>query len=289
MSLSGYLQTPEFLKSIPGKSPENLKSIMLEKGHEWFKKNEDETNLIRHNLEEFGFCPETLVPKVQEHIILHYYEKLLPLSDSPEFFFSFLKSHVDSSDAAKQLELTRANGKGIIVAIAHFGAVEFIVPTLASFKFTLNTVLRFTTEQLSVQAHERARMMQESGLFGQINFIEAGKPGVSVAMSMAAAIRRKELLVSVFDEKTDYSKPVTLLGKKVSGGAGLDKIVKFANTPTDTYTAFMKRNENNTYTLMLKKIDEQDSVQNMFGELEKVVKEITEQWYFLHEEIPFLP
>lgn len=288
MSLSRYLQTPEFLNSIPGKSPDELKSIILDKGNEWFRNNKSETNRIRHNLVQFGFHPDTLITKVQEHVLLHYYEKLLPLSDSPEFFYSFLKSHVDCTSAVKQLESSISDGKGIIVALAHFGAVEFVVPSLATFNLPLNAVLRFTTEQLSAQAHKRARLMNESGLFGPINFIEIGKPGIPVAMHMAAALRRKEILVSVFDEKTEYSKPVTIFGKKVSGGAGLDRIARFANTPTDIFTAFMTRNENDTYTLELKKIDHQDSVQKMFDELEAIVKEITEQWYFLHEEIPFL-
>src|SRR5690554_1272679 len=107
-------------------------------------------------------------------------------------------------------------------------------------------------------------------------------------MHIGEGLKRKKIIFSIFDEKTEYSKPVTIFGKKVSGGAGLDRIARFANTPTDIFTAFMTRNENGTYTLDLKKIEHQNSVQKMFDELETIVKEITEQWYFLHEEIPFL-
>ena len=127
-------------------------------------------------------------------------------------------------------------------------------------------------------------------VFGPIRFIEIGKPGTSIALEMAAALRRKEILISVFDERTDYSKPVTLFGKQVSGGAGLDKLIAFANVPVDVYTAFMIRLENYRYQLKLNKINTEDKniIQQMYNNLQNIISSHCEQWYFLHEEIPFI-
>ncbi|NLD99333.1 MAG: hypothetical protein GX640_05615, partial [Fibrobacter sp.] len=198
--------------------------------------------------------------------------------------------HIDYQDALAQLNESILNQRGILLAISHFGAVEFLTPGLASFKLPLNTVLRFTSEQFSRIAEERAKTLQTSGLFGPIRFIEIGKPGTSIALEMAAALRRKEILISVFDERTDYSKPVTLFGKQVSGGAGLDKLIAFANVPVDVYTAFMIRLENDRYQLKLNKINTEDKniIQQMYNNLQNIISSHCEQWYFLHEEIPFI-
>jgi hypothetical protein len=275
MSLSKYIQSPELLKNIPGKQPSELKSIIIDKGLQWYSENPDESKLIENNLSVLGI-PSTaaFVDKIKLNIILHYYEKLLPLCGGAEFYSKFLKEHIDCSQALIQINQSMSESRGILLAIAHFGAVEFLTPSLAGYKLPLNTVLRFTTEQFSKIAHERAEELQKSGLFGSINFIEIGKPGTSIALEMAAALRRKQILVSVFDEKTEYSKPVTLLDKKVYGGAGLDRLIKFAGAPIDVYTAFMVRLENDQYKLQLEKIDltSKDILKQMYNSLKAIVE-----------------
>jgi lauroyl/myristoyl acyltransferase len=197
---------------------------------------------------------------------------------------------VDCSDAAGILRKSIESGNGILLTIAHFGAVEFLVPSLSTYKVPLNAALRFTTEQFSRMAAQQSRHMEESGLFGPIKFIEIGKPGTAAALEMAAAIRRKEVLVSVFDEKTPYSKPVFLFGKKVYGGSGLDKLLAFTNATVDLFTAFMIRDGNDSYKLELFKLppDRDGMLDMMYHHLENMVRLACEQWYFLHEEIPFV-
>lgn len=291
MNLSKFIQSSDLLTSIKGKTPSELKSIVLDKGTQWYNENPEESRLIEKNLVELGFkVSDPLVENIKKHVILHYYEKLLPLCGGPEFYFDFIRKSMECQNACEQIRSSIGSGKGVLLAIAHFGAVEFIAPSLASYKLPLNVVLRFTSEHFSRIAHKQAEDLFNSGFFGPINFIEIGKPGTSTALEMAAALRRKEILISVFDEKTDYSKPVTLFGKKVYGGAGLDKLIHFSNAPVEVYTAFMIRGEENRYSLELNPVYQTDEniLKQMYTNLQDMVGKAKEQWYFLHEEIPFV-
>ncbi|NLL11803.1 MAG: hypothetical protein GX267_00210 [Fibrobacter sp.] len=290
MSLSKFIQSPDLLNNIFGKTTSELKSAVLEKGNLWYKENPEESRLIENNLNLLGFpVSPQLIENIRYHVILHYYEKLLPLCGGPDFYFNFLQNQINYQDICGKLKNSIDAGKGVLLAIAHFGAIEFLAPVLATTKLPLNVVLRFSTEQFSRIAHERALALEKSGFFGPIRFIEIGRPGTSAALEMAAALRKKEILVSVFDEKTDYSKPVTLFGKKVYGGAGLDKLIYFANTPIDCFTAFMIREDDDHYQLQINPTDLSKSnvVQQMYDQLQEMVKSHLEQWYFVHEEIPF--
>jgi hypothetical protein len=52
----------------------------------------------------------------------------------------------------------------------------------------------------------------------------------------------------------------------------------------------MVRLENDQYKLQLEKIDltSKDILQQMYNSLKAIVENHCEQWYFLHEEIPFV-
>lgn len=290
MSLSKYLQSHEIIESIFGKSPDDVRSLILNKGMQWFTDNPEEKETIKSNLITFGIpFTNDLITAIQEHTVLHYYEKILPLCGDPEFYFHFLRDNVDRREI-DTLQGALRKKRGVLVTVAHFGGIELIVPTLSLYKLPIHPVLRFTTEQFSKVAHKHAKNMEDSGLFGPIKFIEIGRHGTVAALEMAAVLRKKEVLLSVFDEKTDYSTPVTLFGRKISGGAGLDRLLRFVNTPVVVFNAFMIRSGVNNYTLKFNEIDVTGGspIQSMFHNLEKTVKDNLEQWYFLHEEIPFI-
>lgn len=291
MGLSKYLQSPEILKTV-SKMPLNiLREYVLEKCNEWHVKHPEEGVLIRENLKQLEIdVTEKKIKEIEYHIFLHYYEKFVPHTMTPEQYAGFLEEHVDYKDAVSQLQERLDEGKGILMPTAHFGGIEFLIPSLSYNKLPLSTAVRFTTERFSKQMHDHAVSMQKSGFFSLVNIIEIGKPGTMVALGMAAVLRRKEILFSVFDEKTDHSIPVTLFGKKLWGGAGLDKILKFLNVPLSVFTIYMIRTGEFSFKLQADEIDitSENPVQGMFDSLENVVKAHLEQWYFLHEEIPFV-
>ncbi len=291
MSLSSCLQSQDILKTVCGSSPAYIRDYFIEKGMTWFQENPQETGVITANLSRFGIRYSAgLVHSIKQHIILHYFEKVLPVCIPIEKHHAFLSENVKMGNALEQLENARSDGKGVLLAVAHFGGVECIVPTLAMFRLPIHAALRYTTEHFSEMAHMQAAKMEESGLYGPIHIIEIGKPGSVTALEMAAVLRKKEIMVTVFDEKNEYSKPVKLLGKTVSGGSGLDKILRFTNTQVAVFNAFMVRGENHTYHLRLMPVDSEspDLIQTMYHNLEAVITENIAQWYYLHEEIPFI-
>lgn len=289
MSLSKCLQSVEILTDIKGKSFSYIEELLTEKGMQWFSENPDEEKLISDNLEALGleFTPE-LVQEIKRHIILHYVEKILALSGTPEEFSQVIDSHVDYSEAKELIEKASEKG-GVLIATPHFGGVELVVPTIARMGKLPNAVMRFSTPELSEKAQGFADMMASTGHFSQIKFIEIGKPGVSSAMEMAAALRRKEVLFTVFDEETEHSSVVELFGKKVLGGAGLDKLLRFTGEDVSVFNVFMTRTAPQQFKMVLKEVDPKgdDPIQQMYNHLEDALKENLVQWYFLHEEVPF--
>lgn len=290
MSLSKYLQSKEIIQAISGKSPHEARSLVLEKGIDWLSKYPEEGELIKRNLLRFKIAFDSeFIARIQKHIVLHYYEKILPLCGNPEFYYNFLKENVDVTEIDILKEVID-KGNGILITVAHFGGVELVVPTLSMFKFPIHPVLRFTTEQFSKVAHKHTKDMEASGFFGPINFIEIGRKGTVAALDMAAVLRKRGMLVSVFDEETEYSIPVKLFGIEILGGAGLDRLLRFTNTPVALFNAFMIRTDVNKYQLKFVEIEvtKENPIQRMFNNLENIVKENLEQWYFLHEDISFV-
>ncbi len=290
MSLSRFFQQHEILDGISGRSPEEIRELFLEKGQEWFNRNPEERNLISENLKSMGLnSDKETVDAVADHVVLHYYEKILPLSCTPGFFAGFLKEHVEYKEAADMLRQAVSDGYGVLLATPHFGGVEFSAPVLSLASLPVNPVLRFTTEEFSRKARDKAEVLKASGHFSGINFVEIGRPGTQAALEMMAVLRRGEILMSVFDENTEYSTEVELFGRKVYGGAGLDRILKAASSAVKVFTFFMIRKDTDQYQLELKEVcPDKEMAQRMFDNLEEVVRKYPEQWYYLHEEIPFV-
>ncbi|KMQ52340.1 lipid A biosynthesis acyltransferase [Chitinispirillum alkaliphilum] len=289
MSLSEFLQQDKLFNLAQNGSPFQLKKEILSLGTAWFENNPSESNLIEENLKGFGFTPNNqLLEDIRHNIILHYYEKFLGLCLKPAEFKKYLNDRIQGHDHVSTLKESINAGRSVFLASCHFGAVEFIVPYLASHHLPLNAVLRFKTPRLSETVKGRAKEMSSQGDFKKIGFIEIGKPGSAAALEMAAVLRRKEILLSMFDEKTEYSKPVEMFGKKIYGGAGIDRILRFCGSQADLFLAFMVRTEHERYSFTLLKADLANPIESLFKQLEHTAKNNPEQWYFLHEEIPFV-
>lgn len=291
MSLSQFLQSRQILDYIQGKHPDEVRTYILEQGSTWFDAHADEIAVIEQNLHKLNIVfSNDLLVEIKHHLILHYYEKIVPLCCTPQQYCTFLRTAVDASAAVSSIRDALQNGSSVLIAFAHFGGVELTVPVFSMNSLPVNTALRFTTEQFSQAAHTHAEKMAASGYFSPIRFIEIGKPGTMTALDMAAALRRQELLLTVFDEKTEYSVPVKLFGKEVWGGAGLDRLLHFSKAKVVVFNAFMIRTGQQRYYLKLVDVDihPQRVIQSMYSNLEDIVEDYVAQWYFLHEKIPFV-
>ncbi len=290
MSLSKTLQSPEVLKDIKGKSLTEIKKNFLAIADVWYNEHTDEEELIRENLTSLNLQnDQEMVDSIKAHIAYHYAEKILPHAGTTEEFAKFLDSNVDTAEAQALITEAQKDG-GVLVATPHFGGVELVVPSISRMKFTANAVLKFSTPNLSEKAHQFVAKMASSGEFAPISFIELGKPGSNGALEMAGALRRNEVLFTVFDEETGYSVPAQLFGKTVEGGAGLDKLLKFAGASATAFNVFMIRTGEETFKMQLVKInlEAENPIQEMYDNLQSVLEKHLEQWYFLHEEIPFM-
>jgi len=291
MGLSGYLQDPAFLKPALDGGPARLRETVLARGTAWYREHPDEAAVIRGNLDRFGIdYDEDIVGRIIEGILLHYHEKLLPLCLGPSDYRAFLDDRVDGGEALRLAVDVRSRGAALLCAASHFGGVELIAPYLASRGIAVTGALRFATESFSAAARHHAARLQAEGGFAKVDFVEIGKPGVPAALAMAAVLRRGETLLSVFDEQTGYSKPCLLFGRKVSGGAGLDRILRLSNAPAVLCAAFMVRTGEDQWRLRLQQVagDSGEYIQELYNIASKVYEEHVDQWYFLHEEIPFI-
>ena len=246
MKLSRYLQSKEILNTITKNKDLDARSYIINKGEEWFFDNPQEVEIIKSNLEQLNLSySEDLIIKIKKNIILHYFEKLIAFCWSPKTFHTWLREVIEGNNEIDMLEKSMKSGKGTLIAISHFGGVELISPWLSTYKYPLNVVLRFTTKDLSEASFKRACELTESGYFGPLNFIEIGKPETLSALDMAASLRRKEVLMSVFDEKTEYSRSVKLFNTDIWGGAGLDKLINLSKANISVFVAFLIRTSGN--------------------------------------------
>jgi hypothetical protein len=291
MTLSSFLLTSDFFESLPHKSIEELRSYILTKGEEWFEGCPEEAVVIKKNLQRFGIPHDNaLVWQVQTHVLLHYYEKLLPFCLPPRDFHRYLMDRVAMPPELEALKASLGRGKGAVLAVCHFGAVECLAPALSARGLGLTGALRFSSPQLSSAARGRSAELEAGGLFAPVRFIEIGDGRPPVALEMAAVLRRGGMLLAVFDEKTNYSVPVSLFKKQVWGGAGLDRLVRFAQEGAAVWSAFAVRNDNETYEVLLSPHNGSGPqlIQELYGKLESICAARCTQWYFLHEEIPFV-
>ncbi len=290
MGLSEHIQKSLF-PSLPSLDPGRLRDEVMRKGWEWLAEHPADLDRIRDNLRAFSLpSGEQDVRAVAEHVLLHYTEKLMPLCGSVGEYRRFVDESIAGDELLKTVDLSRENSRALLLASAHFGAVEMIVPFLSSRGVDVTPVLRFSTPEFSRIARGRAEEMAAHGDFRPIRFIEIGKPGTVAAMEMAAVLRRGNVLVSMFDERTGYSTPVDLAGRKVWGGAGLERLLHFAGASTTVATVFAVRREDGTCRLRCRvpKGEGTELLRQMYDNLEELVRGHFEQWYFLHEDIPFV-
>jgi lauroyl/myristoyl acyltransferase len=270
---------------------EKVRDYVFSRGAAWFDTHHEDSELIRKNCAGLGLaCDSVVVKEIQRHILLHYFEKFLLFSMTPQQAHAYLTQRVVLPDEIGILRKSLAEKKSVLVAVCHFGAVELIGPSLAAAGIPCTGTLRFATGMLSEATRQKAQQLTQSGLFADLRFVEIGTGPSAASLEMAAVLRRGGLLLAVFDEPTPYNIEVTLGGRRIMGGAGLDKLAAFMNNNLTVVSACMIRTGDETYKLLLSEHDggKNGLIQSLYGHFERVCLPLFPQWYFLHEEIPFV-
>ena len=289
MSLSKFLHNPKYIGKVA--------EYDFIKGQEFFgnlalgylSEHIDYYSLIESNLKYFNLpYDNNTVENSVKNIGYHYHEKFLSFIKKPEFYPEFHKRIIKSDDVIDEILQNQKEKQATVILSTHFGAMALIVGVLNSCEMEISSIIKFPSEEFKNLIMSKHLNVIETLGYGRTKFFEVDKQPI---MELAFGLKEGETFFSVLDEHTPFSVDVNLLGKTISGGAGIDKIIDFiGKDEIKVYFTIMVRVENN-YKLDLHRIDlnSDNYIQEMFNIYEKYVLEHYEQWFFLqevHENIP---
>lgn len=223
-------------------------------------------------------CDAGLERRVLDGLFDHYFEKLL----TAYWGFARMRKllltrvemvHQDVLDQALQ------QGRGAILATAHFGAVEFLPAALAFRGYPVTMVVRFKTPQLK-------RTLEDLAGRASLELIDAEEGGV---MGKAlGALRRGRAFITELDEieswKPSPLKVMNLFGRRVQLDRGVELLQRRTGAPT--LLGLMERVGRRNYHLVLETPQEHHAAPTKLGpdaqllkRLEHYVYDHPDHWY----------
>lgn len=240
-----------------------------------------EVNTIRKNIA--GVIRNRKPPelnKITEGIlggmIQHYQEKMFNgFFDTPKLR-KFLISRVCFNKFERVLQNALKEGRGVVIASAHYGALEFLPRYLAVRKYATVTMVNFKTERLKKILIPRAI---EDGL----GVIVPGEV-TNVLHEATKVLSQNKIFVTQCDEtdewRPDRNYTMEFLGRKVHPDRMLNVLCK--RTGAVLLFGLLHREGKNRYKLLLHRVpdegDEPISVRAL-KLLEKYIYRYPEQWY----------
>ena len=283
MSLSKFLHNPKYIGKVAECDFAQGQAFMGDLALSYLGDHKDYYSLIASNLNFFGLPFDTVaVENVVRHIGFHYHEKFLSFSKEPEFYPAFHRRIIKTNDVIDEILQNQKDRQATIILSTHFGAMALVPGVLNSCKMELSSIIKFPSESFKNLIMSKHRNIVEKLGYGHTRFFEVDKQPI---MELAFGLKDGETFFSVLDEHTPFNIDVNFLGKTISGGAGIDKIIDFIGKEAlKLYFAVMVRLKDN-YKLDLHRIDlsKDNYVQQMFDIHEKYVLENYEQWFFLQE------
>lgn len=152
----------------------------------------------------------------------------------------------------------------------------------------ISSIIKFPSEEFKNLIISKHIQIVETLGYGHTKFCEIDKQPI---MQLAFGLQDGETFFSVLDEHTPFNLEVSFLGKTISGGCGINKIVDFVGSDeVKVYFAIMLRAQDG-YKLDLHRINLSSDtyIQQMFNIYEQYVSKHYEQWFFLqevHENMP---
>ncbi len=238
--------------------------------------------LIEKNIRDFLYGKtEREIRKITREafrgIFLHYFEKMFSAYRS----FPEVSRYVERHFQVKNLEVIEKalkKGKGLIVATAHFGAVEFIPWVLALNGFPVSVILEFNTDVLK-------KVLEEKVKIKNVELISESDGRGSVFFRALKSLKNGRILMTECDEVDKWhrrkSSTIQLFGKTLYFDDTLNILSKRTGAPV--VGVFLKRMGKNSYTLICEDVSVEKPVdntaKNVFYLWQKYVTESPEQWY----------
>ena len=278
LNLSRFCQSKFNVMMFKKFDPQLCFSYMQLIGKIYYAVNRKERELIKANIRDLlegkdeAFIKHT-TKEAFRGIFTHYFEKMFSAyRNYPE-----IKKFINEKFTIENEHLLTdalAQGKGVVLVTAHWGAVEFI-PWLLSIKgYPLSVILECQTDILMKALTDKTRFVDTELL------TEGGCGGV--LFSAFSSLRRNRVLMTECDEVDKWrrrkNRTINLFGKTLYFDNTLDILAKKADCPV--IGTFLKRNGDGTYTLYLEEIESRrETAKNALELWQKWVKENPEQWY----------
>ena len=289
MSLSKFLHDQKYIGKVAEYGFTEGQAFFGNLALGYLNEHKDYYALIERNLNYFGLpSDKDAVENAVRHIGHHYHEKFLSFIKPPEFYLDFHRRIVKSDDVIDEILQNQKEKQATVILSTHFGAMALIPGVLNSCKLDISSIIKFPSEAFKNLMMSKHLNVIETLGYGRTKFVEADKQPI---MELAFGLKDGETFFSVLDEDTPFSVNVDFLGKTISGGAGIDKIVDYiGKEEVKVYFTVMVRLEDN-YKLDLHSVDltSDNYIQDMFDIYEKYVLDHYEQWFFLqevHENMP---
>ena len=209
-------------------------------------------------------------------IIQHYQEKMFNGFLAMPKFREFLISNVVFDGYEVVLQDALKEGRGVIIATGHYGALEFLPIYLAVRKYATVTVAKFTTERLQDIIVPRAN--------GDGLHIVIPGNGTNVFLEASKVLRQNKIFVTQCDETDawhrDAGATMQFLGERIHP----DKMLKLLcrRTGAVLLLGLLQRESKNGYKLVLQRVpcegNEPVNVRTL-KLLESHIYENPEQWY----------
>jgi lauroyl/myristoyl acyltransferase len=285
MSLKDALQVRELVETVTKQSWSFGRAAVLERGLAYYDEHPGDVERIRQNLEHMGLDgSQGAVRASLEGVIAHYYEKLFVMTKDFEAHW-LIENRIDFGDALSPIEENRARGRGLFLGQSHFGGAYLLVPALMTRGLDVTFVALFPPP---VFAMLRANIERYAARWstGKVRLLNVAEEGALIAEIMMGALRAGEIVMNVFDENNAFSRQVSLMGRSLWGGSGMDRILApFGPEKVDVITPFMVRTGEDSFRLETEahSLGSDDIVQDMYRSLGKRVSAHPDQWYFIQE------
>ncbi|MDJ0762230.1 MAG: hypothetical protein QNJ97_04500 [Myxococcota bacterium] len=285
MSIGSFLLTKDNLALVKKKSWKFGRPEIIDLGMRYYDAHPDEVAVIAQNLAYMGLPnSDAALDTVLREIIVHYYEKLFILVKTYEAYW-IAKNRIDMGASLEVFEEARQTNKGVFLGQSHFGATYLMGIALMAQGVDINVVGNFPDPAGTLMQQQTSEIVSRYNT-GTATLINLAEEGTDVPMEMIRAFLTKKILSNVYDENNQFSKPVTLLGRPLLGGSGMDKILKnFSDDKLIVATPFLVRTSDETFRYELDRhtLSKGDIIDKFYASLEARIEHHYAQWYFIHE------
>jgi lauroyl/myristoyl acyltransferase len=213
---------------------------------------------------------------VLKGLIQHYQEKMFNGFLAMPKFRKYLLSRVRFDGYEDVLQDALEEGRGVIIATGHYGALEFLPIYLAVKRYATTTVAKFSTERLKDIIIPRAN---GDGL----DIVVPGN-GTSVFREASKILSENKIFVTQCDEtdgwRGDYNTRMEFLGSSIHPDRMLNVLCR--RTGAVLLLGLLHRENKKRYKLILHRVPcEGDVPVNVrtLKLLEKYIYKHPEQWY----------